>query len=205
MLSREFLIERVLNLHTLDEKSKYIDAVWDLLQKSYKKIGGFKTATDKQELLSFPGYWKVVKRGDTITAVRIYRKSPKTTNYKTIAGATETEIDARTGANKATKQGMSDYTMLGRADIEMQRSWAEVSGPAEIIMKRMGATPVPNKYAAFLTDKDITELNPDGYHYTRAIQGHPHEKVIYGVPKLSPEMKKELENKGLDIHDFPTK
>ena len=80
MLSREFLIERVLNLHTLDEKSKYIDAVWDLLQKSYKKIGGFKTATDKQELLSFPGYWKVVKRGDTITAVRIYRKSPKTTN-----------------------------------------------------------------------------------------------------------------------------
>lgn len=204
MLSREFLIERVLNLHTQDEKSKYVDDVWDMLQNSYKKLGGFKTALDKQELLSFPGYWKIVKRGDKITAVNIYRKSPKTTNYKVIASATETQVDPKTGENRATKQGLADYNMLNKADVKMQRSWAEVSGPAEVMMKRMGAKPVPNKYAALLTDKEILELNPDGYHYTRLIQGKPHEKVIYGITKLTPETKKQLEISGLDINDFPT-
>ena len=203
MRYKEFLIERVLNLHTPEEKMPYAKQVWDMLQRSYQKIGGFKSAANLEELVNEPGYWKVVRRGDKITAVNIYKKSPKTKTYKVIASATETDFDTAKERYKATSQGLSDYEMMKKADVKMQRSWAEVSGPAEILMKRSGAKPIPNKYAEFLTGKKIVDLNSDGYHYTRLIHGEPHEKIMYGFVKLSDTGRKELMSKGLDLKDLP--
>lgn len=204
MRYREFLIERVVNLHSTDEKMAYADEVWDMLQRSYKKMGGFKSAGSPEELANEPGYWKVVRRGDKITAVGIYKKSPQTNNFKAIASATETELNPETGEYKATAQGLKDYNMVKSADVKLNRSWAEVSGPAEKIMIRSGAKPVENKYAEFLTGKKIVDLNPDGYHYTRLIQGEPHEKVIVGFINLSPEGAEELSKRGIDLQELPS-
>jgi len=92
---------------------------------------------------------------------------------------------------------------IKKADVTQKRSWAEVSGPAEKLAIRNGAKPIPNKYAAYLSGKEILELNPDGYHYTRLIQGEPHEKIMYGFVGLTPEQRKALEINNLDIRDLP--
>jgi murein tripeptide amidase MpaA len=93
--------------------------------------------------------------------------------------------------------------MVKKADEKMKRGWAEVSGPAEKLAQSTNTKPIPNKFASYLTDKEILNLNPDGYHYTRLIMGEPHEKIIYGFIGLTPEQEKELKNKGLDIQDLP--
>ena len=203
MRAKEFLIERILNLHTPEQKAKYADQVWDLLQKAYQKAGGFKSAVNKEELINNPGYWKIAKRGDRITAVNLYRKIPQTNTFKIYASGAETELDPDTQEYRATEKGKRDYLNIKKADITQKRSWAEVSGSPEMLAKRLGAQPVPNKYAAYLTGKEILELSPDGYHYTRLIMGEPHEKIIYGFIGLSPKQEKALENNGLDIQDLP--
>lgn len=203
MKAKEFLIERILNLHTPEQKAKYADEVWDLLQKSYLKLGGFKSATDKEELISIPGYWKVVKRGDKITAVNLYRKVPQTQTFKVYASGTETTSDPITNTPRSTLQGKRDYSMVKKADVTQKRAWAEVSGPAEAVANRSGGKPIPNKYAAYLTGKEILDLDSDGYHYTRLIQGKPYEKIMYGFVKLTPEQRKAMEMNGLDINDLP--
>lgn len=203
MRAKELLTERILNLHTPKERAKYADQVWDLLQKAYQKAGGFKSAVNKEELINNPGYWKVAKRGDKITAVNLYRKIPQTNTFKIYASGAQSELDPDSQEYRTTQQGKRDYIDIKKADVTQKRSWAEVSGSPEIFAKRLGANPVPNKYAAYLTGKEILELSPDGYHYTRLIMGEPHEKIIYGFIGLSPDQEKALENNGLDIKDLP--
>jgi len=202
MRAKELLTERILNLHTTQQKAQYADEVWDLLQKAYQKAGGFKSAVNKEELINNPGYWKVAKRGDKITAVNLYRKVPQTNTFKIYASGAQAEIDPDKQEYRATEQGKRDYINIKKADVSQKRSWAEVSGSPEIFAKRLGAKPIPNKFAAYLTGKEILELNPDGHHYTRLIQGEPHEKAMYGFVDLTPDQKKALEIKGLDIQDL---
>jgi hypothetical protein len=202
MRYHQLLVERIINLHTPEEKMKYADKIWDMLQRSYKKIGGFKSANSAEELANDLGYWKLVRRGNHITALGVYKQVPNTDNFKMIASATETEPNPE-GDYKATEQGIKDYNMLKNADIKTKRAWAEVSGPAEKLMLRAGAKPIDNKYAEFLTGKKILELNSDGYHYTRLIQGEPHEKIIVGFVHLSPQGKEKLTSLGFDLKNLP--
>jgi len=202
MRYHQLLIERIVNLHTSEEKMKYADKIWDMLQRSYKKMGGFKSANSAKELANDSGYWKLVRRGSHITALKIYKKVPNTNNFKMVAMATETEPDPE-GAYKATERGKKDYNMLKNDDINTKRSWAEVSGPAEKLMLRAGAKPIDNKYAEFLTGKKILDLNTDGYHYTRLIQGEPHEKIIVGFVDLSPIGREKLIKLGFDLKHLP--
>jgi hypothetical protein len=203
MRAKELLTERILNLHTPEERAKYADQVWDLLQKAYQKAGGFKSAVNKEELINNPGYWKVVKRGDNITAVNLYRKIPQTNTFKIYASGSQAELDPDKQEYRATEQGKRDYINIKKADVTQKRSWAEVSGSPEAFAKRLGAKPIPNKFAAYLTGKEILELNPDGYHYTRLIQGEPYEKAMYGFVGLTPDQEKALKINNLDIHDLP--
>lgn len=199
----ELLLEKIVNLHSTDEKLPYAAQVWDMLQRSYKKVGGFKSSTSPEELANDPGYWKLVRRGDKITAVAIYKKISNTQNFKSIGIATETEFNPETGEYKATARGLNDFNMVKAGDLKTNRSWVEVSGPAEKAMARAGAKPVSNKYAEFLTGKKIIELNKDGYHYTRLIQGKPYEKIIVGFVNISPQGKEELIRQGFSLEDLP--
>lgn len=203
MKSIEFLAERVINLWTPEQKSEYADVVWDMLNRSYQKMGGFKSAANVEELIDTPGLWKLIQRGDKITALNIYKPSEKTTNLKSIAVATDTELDPEKNSYVATTQGKKDLSMIKGEDIRLNRAWVEVSGPAEKLMLKMGANPVPNKFAEFLTGKRVLELNSDGYHYTRLIQGEPHEKLIVGFINLSSAGAEQLRGMGLDPKEFP--
>ena len=182
------LLEHVVNAFDSNEKFKYAAEVWDLLQSSYIKTGGFKSASSVAELIDDSGLWKLVTRDGKVTAVGIYKDK---FGRKGIASGTD-----------GSTQGKKDYMMIKSEDVKHKRSWSEVSGAPEKIMTKLGAKPIPNKYAHALTGKHIIELNRDGFHYTRLIAGHPHEKVIMGFINVTDELQVKLSNLGIPLNDI---
>jgi hypothetical protein len=190
MRLNQIIVERVVNAFSPDDKQPYADRVWDMLQTAYKDIGGFGSAASVDELVDTPGIWKLAIRGGDITALNIYRDS---LGRKSIASATDGSI-----------QGKKDYMMLKSADVKLDRAWAEVSGKPEAILRKLGAGPLPNKFAEILTGKKILDHNSDGYHYTRMIAGEPHEKIIYGVVQMTPEIVQKIQDAGIDLKTLPS-
>ena len=190
MRAKELLIERVLNLHDRKSKIQVADTVWDMLQSSYAKVpGGFGTADTIDELIDKSALWKIVTRSGKITAATIYKDQ---FGRKSIASCTD-----------GTPQGKKDFMMIRTEDHHFQRSWAEVSGAPEHLMKKAGATPILAKFAHILTKKEILSYNEDGYHYTRMIGGEPHEKIIYGSVKFTEDEVARLVASGVSLHELP--
>jgi len=186
----DILTERFVNVFTPDDKQKYADEVWDMLQKAYEPSGGFATASSIEELIAKSAMWKLVMRDGDISALTIYKDVH---GRKAIASATNQSL-----------KGSKDYKMIRTADHKLERSWAEVSGKPEILFHKMGAEPIPNKFAHILTSKHILKLNDDGYHYTRLIAGDPHEKIIYGTVNLSDELLQKIQDAGIELHELPS-
>jgi hypothetical protein len=189
MLIKELLIERIVNLFKADEKQKYADEVWDVLQQSYAPIGGFGTSATVDELIEKSGLWKLVVRNGNISALEIYRDQ---FGRKGIGLGTN-----------GTYQGKKDLRMIIKDSIKYKRSWAEVSGKPEYIYKKYGGIPISATYAELLTKHPIISINDDGYHYTRLIYGVPKEKIIYGVINLSLQDREMLRSKGIKLHELP--
>jgi len=164
------LLERVLNLIDPDAKQEYVDQIWDMLSKSYSYVGGYKGAKDKKELIYDSGIWKIIKRGDHITAFRIYKDS---FGRKGIASGTN-----------QTKQGTRDFHLLSKQDLSMKTTWSEVSDKMEDHFIKLGAKPVSNTYVKLLLPGKKIELDDDGYHYYREIMGTKKRKMIVGFPKI---------------------
>jgi len=139
------------------------------MQLSYEPIGGFLSAKSKEELIQKVAFTKMVRKDGKIVAASLYKDSH---GRKRIASGTD-----------GTSIGKLALRQILREDVKFDRAWGEVSGKMEHIAKKDGAVPYPNILAADLLKKKILELNPDGYHYTRMIQGEPHEKIIYGTIK----------------------
>lgn len=187
----ELIQERVFNAFDSVNKLKYGQQVWDVLQKSYSSLpGGFGTASSLDELIEKSGLWKIVVRNGEVTAVNIYKDQ---FGRKSIASGTNGSV-----------QGKKDFMMLKDADVKYKRAWAEVSGAPERILGKLGAKPIPAKFAAVLTGKEILDYNDDGIHYTRLIAGDPHEKVIYGFVNLTSELEAHLARLGIDVEELPT-
>jgi len=166
IVSEILLTERFLTLISNSERSKYLDIVWDMLEKSYAKIGGFKSVDSKDTLIKETSLWKLVRKNNKIVAVSIYSDK---LGRKAIGGATD-----------GTDEGKKALYQIWLEDIKQNRAWAEVSGAAEHIKTKLGEKPVPNKFVAQILGKTLISLNPDGYHYTRLIAGEPHEKLLVG-------------------------
>lgn len=181
--------ERIVNLHTASEKAKYADVVWDIMTSTYEPIGGFLTASSKEELIGKTGLWKLAKRDGQIVAASLYKDN---LGRKSIASGTN-----------GSKKGISDFSKMQKDDVKLGRAWAEVSGVPEKLLQRMKAKPIPNTFAGILTNKDIISLNDDGFHYTRLIGGEAKEKIIYGVVNLDKESIDTLEKSGTVISQLP--
>ena len=160
------LLERFVNLHNPEQMSKYIDVVWQILQDSYAEIGGFKSATDKEDLMRKAGLIKLVTKDGRVVAVKVYKDE---LGRKSIAGGTD-------GSNEGKKWFMK----ICEEDIKLNRSWGEVSGKMEHIMLKRGSVPIPSSMVAYILGKPIHSYDPDGYHYTREIQGELHTKLMIG-------------------------
>jgi len=165
---RKQLNESFINVFSDEDKYKYIDDVWDILQRTYKPIGGFKTASSKQELIDKSWLWKLVRKNKNLVAVAIYIDNQ---GRKTIAvGSDGTPI----GKKQVIQMFIDDIKQTGR------NTWSEVSGASEHIALKFGSVPIPNKLAKAILKKEIISYNSDGFHYTRLIGGEPHEKILVG-------------------------
>jgi hypothetical protein len=163
----DIILERYINLHTDTQMLKYIDVIWDILQSSYKPIGGFLTAKNKQELIEKTGLAKIVRRDGKIVAVALYKDNQ---GRKVIGGGTD-----------GSEQGKKDLKKIMYDDMKLKRAWAEVSGAMEHILTKYEGVPIPNEYAEEILGKKILKKNPDGYHYTREIGGKEVEKMLIGT------------------------
>jgi hypothetical protein len=187
----ELLCEHVLNLFSPEDKAKYADAVWDILQKSYKNIGGFKGASSPDELINTSSMWKLVRKNNKIVTAFIYKDKH---GRKLIGSGTD-----------RSAEGIAGWHQLKNDDAKLSRAWGEVSGRAEqILAANPNSKAIPNQYAEKLLGKKILDLNPDGFHYTRLIDGSPKEKIIYGTLQLDPETYKELSTNGVEFNKLPS-
>jgi hypothetical protein len=189
MRIKELLTEHYVNAFDNSAKQKYADQVWQIMQKSYEKIGGFHSADDIDDLIDKTGLWKLSVRNGHVYAAVLYKDH---LGRKSIASGTD-----------GSEQGKRDYFSIKREDVQLKRAWAEVSGPAESVMKKLGAKPIPNYLASALTGKEILSKDEDGYHYSRMISGHEHTKIIYGFAKLDRGTAEKLASQGINIHELP--
>jgi hypothetical protein len=185
-LSESLLVEHYVNLIEPNEKRKYADEVWDMLQKAYEPVGGFKSANSPEHLVDDSHLWKLVRRSGKIVSVIIYKDQ----NGRKLIGM----------ATDGSSQGKKDASKIASEDAKLRRSWAEASGPAEKFLLKNGAIPIPAKFAKQLTGKEILGYDIDGIHYTRLIGGEPKSKAIYGFPRVSKELEADLHKHRIELH-----
>ena len=187
---KNVLNEHYVTLLNNDDMNIYVDIVWDMLQNSYKDIGGFLTANSKAELIKKSSLWKLDRRNNKIVAVAIY--TSKNLGRKLIAVATD-----------GTDTGKNSLFNIIREDIKMmnqRQAWAEVSGKMEYLYNKFGGVVIPSKYVQdILKDKEIYNKEDDG-HYTRDIKGEPHKKIMYGW--IDPDIKRDVDGRLNESYEY---
>jgi len=144
MRFKTFLNEGFVNLiHDDPKKSDYVDAVWDMIQKSYAPIGGIKGNgfQSKEAMMQLP-FWKVGTVKGKPVAVTIYKDKG---GRKAVASATD-----------GSDEGKARIKNMMAA--ELKRSYGEKSKAA--LGTALKVTP-PDVIKQFLIlPKDVQALDP---------------------------------------------
>jgi hypothetical protein len=112
----EFLNERFLNVFSDSEKQPFVDDVWEIIQKSYAKIGGIHGSgfKSKEDMIKSIPMWKVVRKNGVIVAVALYKDKE---GRKRVAVGTN-----------GTEEGKASIREI--AENDFKRAYFEVSGPS---------------------------------------------------------------------------
>lgn len=168
----ELLVEKeTKEITSSDTKQELSQEMWDILDKSYAALGGFKSYDSPEHMVHTPGTWVVsYDDNNTLTSGIIFKNQ-----------FGNKLVGLGTNGQPESKQDITHIlnTMKSKRDF-----WAEVSGPLEKMFNRMDLPKISNKYAEKLTGKAILELDEDGYHYVRFIAGQPIRKIIMGYPEI---------------------
>ena len=107
--------ENYKNLFDTEEKQKYADEVWDLIQNSYKPIGGIKGNgfKNKEDMINNISFWKLYIKDNKIIAVILYKDK---NGRKSVAGGTDGSAD-----------GKKQFIKMKQDDLLLKRSYSEVS------------------------------------------------------------------------------
>lgn len=198
MRFREILAERVINLHTPEEKATVIDTIVPWILKAYAYTGGFKhietedgLRMELQAMTKKPGIWKLIKKDGEYVSVGIYKDTPM--GRKATLSATNGE-----------KTGARGFHHIRGEDLTQNRMYAEVSGRVETIVMKKGAVPIQAKYVSKILGKEI-QIMSDGYHYTRDLGGKSTPKVMVGsiVPEQWAKLQQEFGPEDVLVIDKP--
>jgi hypothetical protein len=163
---KTILLERFVNLFKKEDIQPYIQDIWNIMQRTYEPIGGFKTANSPEELLSKISLAKLVRKNNKIIAAALYKDKY---GRKAIAAGSD-----------GSEEGIKMIKQIKFEDIKMNRSWGEFSGKLESLLLKYGGVPIPNDMVEDILGKEILSKDEDGYHYTRLINGEPIRKVMIG-------------------------
>jgi len=176
---KSFLIEKIDNFFISDKegREKYADQVWDILQNSYKPIGGIHGSgfKSKEDMIAKISMWKIVRRGDSVKCVIMYKDK-----------AGRKRVAVGTDGDKSSKKELAS---LLYDEYKTGRAYGETSDKSlEFIKRVLGdalydfAIPV-EVVKRLLPDDEITAV--DKYVYWRDIGGHAHKKMMLGNPKAA--------------------
>lgn len=173
----------------INKRKQYAKQVYDMVVKAYEYLGGLagcKSYEDFQKQYVHDErnknlMWKLVRRGDTITACKIYGLN--SLGRKSVVMAS---LDTEQGKNDLNKILSEDYKMTDR------HAWSEASGKALGKALNMGAIPLPNHMLSSLLPKklkngEIEFIENENYFYKRLIKGEWHTKMLIGQPTNSKE------------------
>jgi hypothetical protein len=163
---QSLILERFVNLFKKEDIEPYIEDIWNIMQRTYEPIGGFKTANSPEELLNKISFAKLVRKNDKIVAAALYKDKY---GRKAIAKGSDGSVD-----------GIKSIKQIYKEDVKMNRSWGEFSGKAESLLLKYGGVPIPNDMVEDILGKEIESKDKDGFHYTRMINGEPIRKIMIG-------------------------
>ena len=190
------ITERFKNFFVNDkeEREQYVDQVWDVLQASYKRIGGIKGSgfNSKQDMIDNIPFWKINVKNGKVIAVGMYKDKK---GRKSVAVGTD-----------GSEQGKEALAFMVKGAFKTGREWREISGSMLVFVEKVVGIDAMLKSAIQL-DK-VKKLLPkddiisgygddvkkphekslmnklDGFVYQREIGGHLHTKVAFGVDGL---------------------
>lgn len=151
----ELLTEHVINAISKEQKTALVDNVWDLIHNTYKSIGRNIEGFTKDNLVSTPGIWKLIKRSGKLVAGVLYKDK----NGRKI----------RLVFQDGTQEGKSELKKLLGDDIKFGRAWVEVSGPLEKVLTNLGMKHISSDKAEKLLGQKISKYHDDGFHYEREV------------------------------------
>ena len=181
----DILVERFVNLLGDDpEKDKYVDVVWDMITKSYARIGGIqgKGFSTKEDLINNIPFWKLVRKDGDIVAGAFYRDKA---GRKRVAVATN-----------GTDTGKVALASIMANDFD--RAYFEVSDPSLGFMIKQVGLDFVQRYALSveqaqqISGDELQAPPADDPHvvkypslannfYQRDIGGHMHTKIMLGT------------------------
>ena len=206
-INEALVFEKFLNLFDKDIeiRRQYAEEIWTMVERAYAYMGGLSGCETYEEFVTKyvedekgkDLMWKCVKRGNKITAVKIYSLTKH--GRKSILMASD-----------GTKAGDKDLCMILREDIKMQdrNAWSEVSGAALGKSLKLGAIPLPAYMLYELLPKKINSgeikfIDNDMYFYQRLLDGEWHTKMLIGNPiendgrfEADPELAAKLKELG---------
>lgn len=189
MRAHELLTERYFNAFKPADKAKYAQEIWDMLQRSYKAIGGIhgKGFNDIEDMIKSNYMFKVGMSGGKPVMVSVYRS--KDGSRKKVALGTD-----------GSKPGIIMARDSLAAELNTGRAFGEFSGPVFGAVKKIFPPEVLTSFLIPATEvsavigKEITigagsDMKTGGendpyqqYYYERKIGDEIHTKVAYGDP-----------------------
>jgi hypothetical protein len=177
----------------LENKIKWVDQVWDMLQRAYSDIGGIKGSgfSNKEDMIANIPFWKIFHRGEHLIAVVMYKD---TRGRKLVAFATD--------QSKQSKKILSNIFKEA-----LKVSYGEYSGKLlSVIVKNVSYEKLEPYlldpiYVRKLIDKEIYPPDPEKlnildletynkfpklhkYFYMRDFNEKSYLKICLGTPEL---------------------
>lgn len=167
----DFLLQETYkNFRDIENKRKYADQVWDILEKSYKYIGGIKGSgfsSMEDMIISIP-YWKICIKNNKVVAVALYKDK---NGRKVVAyGSDKSEI------------GKTIIKKIIIDDVSRYRTYGEISDNVVKFVFRTFSKDQLNKYLipAEQAIKIVGGEIIDQFTYKRKIGNEYHEKIMFG-------------------------
>lgn len=178
------------------DRKKWVNQVWDILQKSYAPIGGIKGSgfKTKEDMIENIPFWKIYTKNGKVVAAAFYKDK---NGRKAVAIATDGSDLGKTivgqiykaslGVSYGEKSGAALATMIKTVPWETLQNFlilphvaARISGDELIPIAKYGADKL-NPKDRFTYDK-FPQLKP--WFYVRELGGHMHLKVMMGTHNL---------------------
>jgi len=178
---------------TLENKKKWADRVWDMLQRAYEDIGGIKGSgfNSKEDMIDNIPFWKIFHRGEHLIAVVMYKD---TRGRKVVALGTD--------RSKQSKKVLSNIFKEA-----LKVSYGEYSGKLlsaiakNVSYEKLEPYLLDPLYVQKLLDKEIYPPDPEKlnildletynkfpklhkYFYMRDFNGKSYLKICLGTPEL---------------------